>query len=388
MVMTQEEQILEWIRENPSISQKELAERAGISRSTAAVHISNLTKKGLIAGKGYIVRDSSYVVVVGGANVDIGGISYAPLTARDSNPGRVSMSLGGVGRNIAHNMALLGLDTRLVTALGADMYSQRISDSCSSLNIDISRSLRLANGRTSVYLFISDDSGEMQLGLSDMDIYENLTPKYLEQMSSFLDGAKLVVIDTNIPEETIKWLALNCRAPILVDPVSTAKAMKAADVLGNFHAIKPNRIEAGMLSGIEITDDESLGKCAERLLEKGLNQVFISLGGEGVYAASGDGERIKLPCFQAKPVNSTGCGDAFTAALAWSFCRGLGLEESARAGLAAAACALEAGETINSALCEETLMKRAGISRSGRNKPIGRESASRPEIDRHKERQK
>ena len=62
--MTQRErQILQWIEENPMISQEELAQKAGISRSSIAVHISNLMKKGYIAGKGYVLRSGSYVVI-------------------------------------------------------------------------------------------------------------------------------------------------------------------------------------------------------------------------------------------------------------------------------------------------------------------------------------
>ena len=106
--MTQRErQILRWIEEDPMISQQELADKAGITRSSAAVHISNLMKKGHIAGRGYIVRTAPYAVVAGGVNMDIGGRSCEGLIPRDSNPGQVRMSLGGVGRNIAHNMALL-----------------------------------------------------------------------------------------------------------------------------------------------------------------------------------------------------------------------------------------------------------------------------------------
>ena len=129
--MTQRErQILKWIEENPLISQQELADKAGIARSSVAVHISNLMKQGHIAGKGYIVRTAPYVVVVGGVNLDIGGRPHGELVAADSNPGQVRMSLGGVGRNIAHNMALMGLDVRMLTAFGDDMNAQRIAASC------------------------------------------------------------------------------------------------------------------------------------------------------------------------------------------------------------------------------------------------------------------
>ena len=129
--MTQRErQILKWIEENPLISQQELAEKAGITRSSAAVHISNLMKQGHIAGRGYIVRTAPYAVVVGGVNMDIGGRPSHKLVPADSNPGAVRMSLGGVGRNIAHNMSLLGMDVRLLTAFGDDMNAQRIAASC------------------------------------------------------------------------------------------------------------------------------------------------------------------------------------------------------------------------------------------------------------------
>lgn len=126
--MTQRErQILNWIEADPMISQQELAERAGITRSSVAVHISNLMKKGCIAGKGYIVTRSPYVTVVGGMNMDIGGWPGEELVAQDSNPRRVRMTPGGVGRNIAHNMSLMGLDVRLLTAFGDDVYAQKLA---------------------------------------------------------------------------------------------------------------------------------------------------------------------------------------------------------------------------------------------------------------------
>ena len=142
--MTQRErQILNLIAANPMISQQELADSLNITRSSVAVHISNLLKKGYIAGKGYVLRTGSYAVVVGGVNVDIGGRSHAKLVAADSNPGKVSVSLGGVGRNIAHNMTLMGVDVKMLTAMGQDVYGNRIADSCKELGIDASRALRV-----------------------------------------------------------------------------------------------------------------------------------------------------------------------------------------------------------------------------------------------------
>ena len=356
--MTQREaQILQWIRENPMISQQELADRVGITRSSVAVHISNLMKKGYIGGKGYIIRTQPYAVVVGGVNMDIGGTPFAPLVGQDSNPGRVTMSLGGVGRNIAHNMALLDLDVRLLTALGDDMNAQKITTSCIELGIDLAPSLQVPGGTTSTYLFLNDEKGDMALAVSDMAIYEHLTPRYLATKEALLNNARLVVADTNIPAESLAWLAENCKAPVFVDPVSTAKAEKLRPVLGKLHTLKPNRMEAELLSGVTITDEASLNRAADVLLDTGLRRVFISLGGEGVLAADHNG-RVHVPCCPGQMVNTTGCGDAGMAAIAWAYLEGTDLAGTAKASMAAGAIAMESAETINPAMSARLLRDR------------------------------
>ena len=358
--MTQRErELLNWIAENPLISQQELADRAGITRSSVAVHISNLMKKGYIAGKGYVLRTASYVAVVGGVNMDIGGRSAAPLISADSNPGTVRMSLGGVGRNIAHNLALLGSDVRLLTAFGDDLYAQKIAASCGELGIDISQSLQVSGGATSTYLFLSGPDGDMALAVNDMAIYEHMTPAWLQSHRSLLDNAQVVVLDTNIPARSVEWLCENVKVPIFADPVSTVKAEKLRPVLGRIHTLKPNRMEAELLSGVAITDEESLRRAAQTLLDTGLHRVFISLGGDGIYAADHTGATLRQSCIPAHMVNATGAGDAFMAALAWAYLEGADLPQTAALAQAAAAIAIEGAETINPELSAQALRARA-----------------------------
>ncbi len=356
--MTQRErQLLRWIEENPMISQQELADKAGITRSSAAVHISNLMRKGHIAGRGYIVRTAPYAVVVGGVNMDIGGRSFGPLIPRDSNPGQVRMSLGGVGRNIAHNLALLGAEVHLLTAFGDDVSAQKVAASCGELGIDISHALQVPGGTTSTYLYLAGPEGDMELAVADMGIYEHVTPSFLRSRAALLDNAQLVVLDTNIPAASVAWLAENCKVPIFADPVSTTKAEKLRPVLGRLHTLKPNRIEAELLSGVPITDIPSAGKAAQALLETGLRRVFISMGGDGVLAADHSGQ-VHVPCGPAEMVNTTGCGDAFMAAIAWAYLEGTDLQDTARAGLAAASIAMESPETINPAMNAQAVRER------------------------------
>ena len=356
--MTQRErQILQLIEDNPMISQNEIAEALGITRSSVAVHISNLTKKGHIAGKGYVLRSGSYTVVVGGVNVDIGGRSFAPLVAADSNPGTVSVSLGGVGRNIAHNLALLGADVRMLTAYGDDTHGHQVASSCSTLGIDLSHALKVPGGKTSTYLYLTDEHGEMALAVSDMSICEKISPAYLEEKLPLLQNAQVVVVDANIPAESLEYLANNCTAPLFVDPVSTVKAEKLRPILHRIHTLKPNRLEAELLSGVKIESAADAEAAARVLLEKGVNRVFISMGAEGVYAAE-ETAQLWLQNLPGNKVNTTGCGDAFMAALVWAYLEDADLQETALAGLAAGAIAMEYDATINPAMSADALRAR------------------------------
>ena len=353
--MTQRErQILELIAANPMISQQELADTLNITRSSVAVHISNLLKKGYIAGKGYVLRTGAYAAVVGGVNVDIGGRSLGKLVAADSNPGKVSISLGGVGRNIAHNMSLMGVDVKMLTAMGEDVHGNRVLESCAELGIDASHALRLSDCATSTYLYIADDHGEMAIAISDMAICDRITPGYLAANSQVLQNARVVVADTNIPAESLVWLAENCTAPLFCDPVSTIKAEKLKPILHRIHTLKPNRLEAELLSGIPIREKQDAEKAAKALIEKGVQRVFLSMGADGMYVATAQ-EQLWLQNLPGNMVSTTGCGDAVTAALVWAYLQELDLRGSALAGLAAGSIAMESAQTINPAMSATAL---------------------------------
>ena len=270
--MTQRErQILELIAHNPMISQAELADTLGIARSSAAVHISNLIKKGHIVGKGYVLRSGSYAVVVGGANVDIGGRSRGALVAGDSNPGKVGLSIGGVGRNIAHNLSLLGADVRMLTAYGDDLYGQGLVDACTAAGIDMSQALKLRDEATSTYLYIAGQDGDMALAVSDMAICDRIDPEYLASHFALLQNAQVIVCDTNIPSESLEYLTKHFNPPIFCDPVSTTKAEKLRPILGKLHTLKPNKMEAELLSGVPIREKADVEKAAQALLDAGLH---------------------------------------------------------------------------------------------------------------------
>ncbi len=353
-----EEDLLELIRKNPRISQNEIADALGITRSSVGVHISNLMKKGIILGKEYILKQEDYACVLGGCNIDIIGFPTQKLIARDSNPGRVKISHGGVGRNIAENMVHLGVPTKLISAVGDDLYGKKILDHAASIGLDMKNTLVLGGKSTSTYLAVLDRQGDMQLAISHMDILNEISIEFIQTVRPVIEGAKFCVIDTNIPENVIGYVLDNFKNMVFfLDTVSTAKAMKVKNKIGAFHTIKPNKIEAELLSGIKIEKEEDLRKASEYFLSQGVKRVFITLGEKGVFFQ--DEKRHQLiPNPQISVVNATGAGDAFLAGLAYCYFHDKDTEESARFAMTAAILALSHEDTINPGISKENVEKK------------------------------
>lgn len=303
--------------------------------------------------------ESGYVTVVGAVNVDIVGKSQKPLLKGDSNPGSVSISLGGVGRNIADNLRHLGVPVRMVTALGGDVYAQKVREECAKRSIDLSLSLMEEGESTSVYLCIHDSDGTMRLAVSDMEICRRITLDFLMGRMGEINRSRLVIMDANLTQEAAACLADHSRVPLFADPVSVAKAARLKSCLHGITCIKPNVREAEVLTGIAIANDGDLHRAASALHEMGVKLVFISLGARGAYF-DGCGERGILPCFPGETVNTTGCGDAFLAAAAYGYLTGRKIDEMARMGLAAASlCAASDGavrEDLTLALVERKML--------------------------------
>lgn len=270
-------------------------------------------------------------VVIGGVNMDIGGSPFNKLIMRDSNPGVITARPGGVGRNIAHDMRLLGIDVSLIAAVGGDVYGHGILESCRSLGIDMSLSRILTDMRSSTYLYVTDETGDMEIGIADMEIAKCITPEYLARHIEEINKFGAVVLDANIEQQAIEYIAAHTSAPVYADPVSTAKAVRLLPVLDRIAALKPNIYEAEKLTG-EIDPE----KAALALVKAGVKRVFISLGEEGMLAAD-ENEVVRMPREFVTVVNTTGAGDAATAAIVWAGMHGMSLEQSARAAVKAGA---------------------------------------------------
>lgn len=355
-----EAQIFQWIVENPMISQEELAAKAGIARSSAAVHISNLMKKGYILGKGYVTSGPDYCAVIGGASMDIGGVPEEAPVEGDSSAGRAVRSFGGMGRNIAHNLRLLGVGTKLITAIGDDEYARKIIENCEELGIDISSSLKTVRADTAIHLYISDEKGNRRLAVSDRRINDHLTASFVTSKMEMLNKARMVILDTNIPEETIALVCERCKAPVFAAPVSAQSAEKLLEVLDRIALVVCSKSEAEVLSGIRIQDKDSLERAADIIMEKGVKNVFI-LAEKGVYCACYDEQFMQSAGGSVDQVGDNGAPDAFMAGVTLGFMKHMSIRQMAKLGQAAAGMTMEVEENVNPQLCVPAVAERAKI---------------------------
>ena len=352
-----EAEILERIRLNPMISQKDLAEELGIVRSSVGVHLSNLIKKGYIKGKGYIINESPYVCVIGGANIDITGFSRHKIKLTDSNLGTVQLSMGGVGRNIAETLVRLGINTKLICPIGDDIYGKQIRESCAALSIDYRDSLFLKNKASSVYLSIMDEDNDLAIGLSAMDICDEMDVLFLRKKNDIIKNARFVVLETNIPEASLKSvIESNPNQRFLLDTVSGLKSLRAKHLLNQLFILKTNKLEAELLSDVKIANEENLSKAGQVFLNKGVQNVFITLGKAGVYYCNNEKEGIIRPLV-VKVINTNGAGDASSAGIIYGILNNQNIQECAKLGIISSTFAVAHQDTVNPEVDEQKLLK-------------------------------
>lgn len=292
-------------------------------------------------------RPDPYVVVIGGAAIDITGFPRGPFHLGDSNPGRISTASGGVGRNIAENLARLGIPVKMLTALGDDDLGHRLREESERIGIDLTHALMPKDECTATYLAIVDEEGDMKAAIASMDIFEHITPDYVRGHDSLLRSAAAIVVDANLSQPVLTMIAEEYGdCPLFVDTVSSSKAAKLKPVLGAFHTIKPNRYEAEFLSGQGIHTADDLLAVKNWFITQGVKRVFISLGPGGVVY----GDELTYAQISPAPlkmVNSTGAGDAFMAGLVYGYLHNYTLEATAMFAQAMAALTARSPRTVH-----------------------------------------
>lgn len=280
------------------------------------------------------------VCIIGGANIDICGSSNDPLRNYDSNPGKIAVSYGGVGRNIAQICALLDQKVQFVSCFSSDNYGQMMKKDCEDLGMDCSFSKTVEDLPSSMYIAILDHNRDMKIAMSDMRILRKMDAEMLQPVLNQLTRDDCIIIDANLDLECIRYVVENASCPIAADPVSAHKATRLKEVLPGITIFKPNQFESAELTGIEITDEESASRSLDWFLNLGVKEILISMADRGLLL----GTREKKVWYTHRRIdleNATGGGDSLLGAYVSKRLEGEPPHSAIRYGISASVSVIE-----------------------------------------------
>ncbi len=296
------------------------------------------------------------VTVIGGSNIDISATSESSLVFGDSNPGHVAHSFGGVGRNIAENLARLGVHTQLITAYGDDAFAALLKAQAAELGLDISQSLDVPHHSSSLYICVNQPDGEISVAVSDMEVCEWLTPAFLQDKLPYIHQSDALILDANLSEETLTFLAEHCTVPLFADSVSSKKVRRLKAVLPKLTGLKINRREAELLTTMSVEKNEDAIPISKALHSLGVKQTLITLGEKGAFFSNGK-ETLFMPSLVQTLVNTTGCGDACLAGMVFANLHQETAETILKTSLAMAGLCAQAQEAVSPQITAAALVE-------------------------------
>lgn len=298
----------------------------------------------------------SQICVIGGANIDICGSSISPLRNYDSNPGQISISYGGVGRNIAQICALLKQNIRFVSCFSSDNYGMMMKQDCENLGMSTEGSLIVNEYPSSMYIAILDHNRDMKVAMSDMRILRKMDSTMLEPVLSSLHQDDIVVIDANLDIDCVHYILEHAPCKTAADPVSANKASRLKDSLAKLTIFKPNQFEATELNGITIKDEESAKNSLDWFLNQGVEEIIISLADRGILLGTKT-EKIWFTHRMIELENATGGGDSFLGAYLSRRIAGESPVQALRFGISAAVTTIEQDAVNRRSLNTDEVLK-------------------------------
>ncbi|XP_028307213.1 pseudouridine-metabolizing bifunctional protein C1861.05 [Gouania willdenowi] len=330
----------------------------------------------------------SDVVVVGGINVDFIAKGKAkPLQFGQTNPGSVFQSFGGVGRNIADSLTKLGHTPLFISAMGADSHSQSVLNYCS--HMDTRGVARLDGRSTATYCAVISESGELSLGLGDMDVHQCISPQWVSQFEEDLSSATLLCVDGNIPSSTINYicsLAAQHKLNVWFEPTDSDKACKPflSDAWKSLSYCSPNLSELCSINrALGLSTPEELPESLEEVLDvtialcrpllKHLHCLLVTLGAKGLLLCGEHKEggvnlqpsrrrgmrqlcALHYPALtltREETVNVSGAGDSLAAAVMSGILQGKDTDCCVRMGLLSAKTSLSSPHPISPMLTSD-----------------------------------
>lgn len=291
--------------------------------------------------------DSVKVAVVGSYGVGMTmRLPRLPVAGETLLGGTYSSGHGGKGSNQAVAAARLGADVAFLTAVGDDTLGTAARELWAGEGVDASATVTIPDAATMVGMILVEPSGENRIVVA-AGALDHLSPDHVEAFRPHLAGADIAVVSLEIPLETALAAIRSARGAgtrTLLNP-APAQALPE-DAWAHIDVLTPNRTEAAILLGHDPDADESPESLAGQLHAKGVGTVVLTLGGDGALIHDADGSRLIAAASPTAVVDTTGAGDAFTAALAVELAAGASTDVAVRFAARAGAHAVSIHEVI------------------------------------------
>jgi pseudouridine kinase len=303
------------------------------------------------------------VVVIGAAAMDTKGRPHAALKPGTSCEGDIRISVGGSARNVAENLARLGVPTTMLTAVGKDESGRRILNQAKESGINVERVIETGEHHTAAYMTIHDDRGVPTYSIYDMGILSLITPQYLYHNRRVIAESALIAVDANLSPKTLRSVFAIARKRgirVCADPTAVGLAQRLKPYLSELYMIRPNAAEAEALTGLPVTNTNKALRAAKALVSMGVRVAIVTLAEKGLCYATSDSTGT-LPAIRCDIVDLTGAGDALTAAVAFALLNDMDVDDAVRLGLAAAALTIQCQETVCPSLSVDSLYEKIGV---------------------------
>lgn len=297
------------------------------------------------------------ILVIGGASLDITCISKERIIQHDSNPSVIYFSHGGVGRNIAENMARMGLNTSFISVFGDDVLSRSIIHSLEVLGVDCSRTKILEDRRVSTYISILDNDVELSVAASDFSILTHLDADFFREVEDYIKSFSIVFIDGNLEHDALQFLSDIEGICLFADGVSYKKVMKLLPFMDKLEYLKINLNELKALSGVDIKTEEEFKAALNYLLDRGVKRIFVTMGPNGAISAT-KASKWWIKGRVLSILNITGAGDSFAAATAYAYANSYSDKEALGLASAASEIALDSQSTVSEQMTEQNLLNK------------------------------
>lgn len=277
------------------------------------------------------------IVVVGSTNMDMAvKTKHIPAPGETVLAGSFFMNPGGKGANQAVAAARLGGNTSFISKVGDDVFGKQSAKLFGEEGISTRFLLTDEELPSGVALITVDQKGENTIVVAS-GANGNLYPKHLAEALDEIAGADIILMQLEIPMETVEFVAkyaASKNVKVVLDPAPANEL--SAELLRHIHIITPNQTEAEMLCGSKVHDIESAEKAAQAIYARGAKNVIITMGGLGAVICS-EGKIKLVPALQVEAVDTTAAGDVFNGGLAVALSEGKTLADAVRFGCLAAA---------------------------------------------------